>query len=472
MLRPALHIFAFVLQLSVAAPLEPPPPHHHHQQTCSPKTCGDLNISYPFWLEEPGRPVCGPPSFGLKCNRSGAFLKSSVFESYRVVSIFMENNTIHVVDENLHLATGCPPPCFNISLIGEMAAFAISKTNAGMLFLSRCEEPVHEVPTGFRRMPCDNSSFVRLGGEGQFSVDGAVPPGCLLSVVPTRQALDGNGSDFIASMKNGFLLEWTTTVISGDCSKCMANGGKCIQRVNGLGFSCSCPDGIQYPLTCGRKGTRRRIILIGRRDERNIEALISSHGSLAPKRYKYSEVTKITSSFNNKLGEGGYGVVYKGMLHDGRLVAVKLLHDSKANGEEFVNEGSKRALIYEYMPNGSLDKYIYSENPKAILGWERLYAIAVGIARGEDSTCNLSAESISNNSSKTQAYSEVIKVNEMSLVNSTETYFSSSCTHCFPIPILFTIRSSLNPNELIYTSTDYSYGAVQLKAGEQSQVNY
>ncbi|TVU22028.1 hypothetical protein EJB05_31704, partial [Eragrostis curvula] len=139
------------------------------------------------------------------------------------------------------------------------------------------------------------------------------------------------------------------------------------------------------------------------RDERNIEALISSYGSFAPKRYNYSEVTKITSSFNNKLGEGGYGEVFKGMLHDGRLVAVKFLHDSKANGEEFVNEvmsigrtshvnivslfgfclkGSKRALIYEYMPNGSLDKYIYSNNPKAILGWERLYAIAVGIARG------------------------------------------------------------------------------------------
>jgi len=48
----------------------------------------------------------------------------------------------------------------------------------------------------------------------------------------------------------------------------------------------------------------------------------------------------------------------------------------------FCLEGSKRALIYEYMPNGSLDKYIYSKNPKEILGWERLYAIAVGIARG------------------------------------------------------------------------------------------
>jgi hypothetical protein len=75
-----------------------------------------------------------------------------------------------------------------------------------------------------------------------------------------------------------------------------------------------------------------------RKNERTIEALISSHGSLAPKRYKYSEARKITSSINNKLGEGGYGTVFKGILHDGRLVAVKFLHDSKAKGEEFVNE--------------------------------------------------------------------------------------------------------------------------------------
>uniref|UniRef100_A0A3B6GQ73 Protein kinase domain-containing protein n=1 Tax=Triticum aestivum TaxID=4565 RepID=A0A3B6GQ73_WHEAT len=131
--------------------------------------------------------------------------------------------------------------------------------------------------------------------------------------------------------------------------------------------------------------------------------MIVSYGSLAPKRYMYSEVMKITSSRNNQLGKGGYGVVFKGKLHDGRLVAVKFLHDYKGNGDKFVNEvmsigrtshvnvvslvgfclkGSKRVLIYEYMPNGSLDKYIYSENPKEILGWERLYAIAIEIARG------------------------------------------------------------------------------------------
>jgi len=161
-----------------------------------------------------------------------------------------------------------------------------------------------------------------------------------------------------------------------------------------------------YVMVCHQKGQRLRLLL-GKRaissTERNIEALIVSYGSLAPKRYNYSQVMKVTSFLSNKLGQGGYGVVYKGKLRDGRLVAVKFLHDSKGKGEEFVNEvmsigrtshvnivslfgfcleRSKRALIYEYMPNGSLDQYIFSDNPKEKLGWQKLYMIAIGIARG------------------------------------------------------------------------------------------
>ncbi|KAG2587119.1 LEAF RUST 10 DISEASE-RESISTANCE LOCUS RECEPTOR-LIKE PROTEIN KINASE-like 2.1 isoform X2 [Panicum virgatum] len=432
-----LHALAFLLRLSTASATSraPEPPEQPAGCSPSPKACGGLNVSYPFWVE-PGRPPCGSPPFQLKCNASGAFLSHSMFQAYRVVAIFARNSSVDVVDENLPLAAGCPAPCFNISLaMVGMGVFAISEANSELRFLSRCSEPVPEALPGFRRLPCDNESFVGFGGRWSSSrFHRAIPQDCLVSVVPALPAPappDGHGHDYIASMRSGFLLEWT--VVSGDCSKCIASGGECMYPDNGLGFSCNCPDGIHYPMTCGSsKRTGRKAIPIGtslllpcicvliwyikrqklcllfskksnRKNERTIEALISSHGSLAPKRYKYSEAMKITSSVNNKLGEGGYGAVFKGRLHDGRQVAVKFLHDSKAKGEEFVNEvmsigrtshvnivslygfcleGSKRALIYEYMSNGSLDKYIYSKNPKEILGWERLYAIAVGIARG------------------------------------------------------------------------------------------
>ncbi|PSS13435.1 Leaf rust 10 disease-resistance locus receptor-like protein kinase [Actinidia chinensis var. chinensis] len=137
-----------------------------------------------------------------------------------------------------------------------------------------------------------------------------------------------------------------------------------------------------------------------------IEAILKNCGPLAPKRYSYSDVKKMTNSFKEKLGRGGYGEVYKGKLQNGEPIAVKVLNESKGDGEEFINEvtsisrtshvnvvtllgfcfeGHKRALIYEFMPNGSLDKFIPNDNSSTEerqLGWETLYQIAIGIARG------------------------------------------------------------------------------------------
>ncbi|XVF71604.1 hypothetical protein PTKIN_Ptkin12aG0052000 [Pterospermum kingtungense] len=142
------------------------------------------------------------------------------------------------------------------------------------------------------------------------------------------------------------------------------------------------------------------------RNDASVDAFIAKFGSLAPRRYFYADIKKITNKFNHKLGQGGYGSVYKGKLPDGRLVAVKVLSESKGNGEEFLNEvasisrtshvnivtllgfcydRSKRALVYEFMPHGSLDKYIYkqgSENQSGQLEWKALYDIVLGIARG------------------------------------------------------------------------------------------
>ncbi|XP_042452042.1 rust resistance kinase Lr10-like [Zingiber officinale] len=114
-----------------------------------------------------------------------------------------------------------------------------------------------------------------------------------------------------------------------------------------------------------------------------IEKFLRRQQTLMPTRYAYSELIAITRHFREKLGQGGFGSVFKGELLGDRFVAVKMLSNSKCNGDDFINEvstlgrihhvnvvrlvgycsdGSKRALIYEYMPNGSLDKYIFAPN--------------------------------------------------------------------------------------------------------------
>ncbi|XP_039162686.1 LEAF RUST 10 DISEASE-RESISTANCE LOCUS RECEPTOR-LIKE PROTEIN KINASE-like 2.4 [Eucalyptus grandis] len=115
----------------------------------------------------------------------------------------------------------------------------------------------------------------------------------------------------------------------------------------------------------------------------------------------------MTNSFKEKLGQGGYGCVYKGKLQDGQLVAVKLLKKLKGDAKEFFNEvakisrtshvnvgnllgfcfeGSKRALVYEFMPNGSLEKFIFNRSNTLeldqLLTRDTLYQISLGIAHG------------------------------------------------------------------------------------------
>jgi chitinase len=144
----------------------------------------------------------------------------------------------------------------------------------------------------------------------------------------------------------------------------------------------------------------------GSRNAPRIESFLQKEGTSHPKRYTYSQVRKMTKSFAHKLGQGGYGAVFRGSLPDGCEIAVKMLKDTEGDGEDFMNEvasisrtshvnivallgfclqGSKRALLYEYMPNGSLERYTFgndSAEGNQNLSWDRLFSIVVGIARG------------------------------------------------------------------------------------------
>ncbi|KAI8001856.1 Cysteine-rich receptor-like protein kinase 10 [Camellia lanceoleosa] len=109
-------------------------------------------------------------------------------------------------------------------------------------------------------------------------------------------------------------------------------------------------------------------------------------------------------SASNKLGQGGFGPVYKGQLLDGREVAVKRLSSCSEQGlDEFTNEvllilklqhknlvrllgfcidGEEKLLIYEYMPNGSLDVFLFDPRKRAQMNWSTRLNIINGIARG------------------------------------------------------------------------------------------
>ncbi|GMI79709.1 L-type lectin receptor kinase S.4 [Hibiscus trionum] len=127
---------------------------------------------------------------------------------------------------------------------------------------------------------------------------------------------------------------------------------------------------------------------------------------IGPHRYSYRELKQATNSFSDKtlLGQGGFGRVYKGTLgNPNTLVAVKRVsHESKQGLREFVSEISSIGrlrhrnlvqllgwcrrrgdllLVYDFMANGSLDKFLFDE-PKTTLNWDQRFRIIKDVASG------------------------------------------------------------------------------------------
>ncbi|KAJ9553608.1 hypothetical protein OSB04_017653 [Centaurea solstitialis] len=147
-----------------------------------------------------------------------------------------------------------------------------------------------------------------------------------------------------------------------------------------------------------RKGNRNAL------DKKNTSLPMDDLDSLPF--FSLHEIAKATDNFsiNNKIGEGGFGPVYKGVLDDGREVAVKRLSETSQQGlDEFKNElicmaklqhrnlvkllgycihSNELILIYEYMTNKSLDSYLFDETKRSILDWPRRFHIINGMARG------------------------------------------------------------------------------------------
>ncbi|KAG5622830.1 hypothetical protein H5410_008048, partial [Solanum commersonii] len=122
--------------------------------------------------------------------------------------------------------------------------------------------------------------------------------------------------------------------------------------------------------------------------------------------YDFSTIRAATDNFSNanKLGQGGFGPVYKGKLPNGQEVAVKRLSADSGQGDlEFKNEvllvarlqhrnlvrllgffldGTERLLVYEFVPNASLDQFLFDQVKRSQLDWERRSKIIGGIARG------------------------------------------------------------------------------------------
>ncbi|KAJ6860185.1 hypothetical protein NC651_036516 [Populus alba x Populus x berolinensis] len=407
---------------------------------CNPESCGDgQNINFPFYIQNKQEPSCGYPGFSLSCNNKGKPVLKLSNNEYIIHEIYYQNQSLRVSNAALFgKSTSCIPQIQNMSLADD--GFRLPSNRASLFLLYNCNSTLLANDSELLNYKVDcfgeNETVSTLAMLDDDPLLGPASKKCETGAVVPVDVYRGEnvGSERMLLLERGFVLNW----IASNCSGCEESGGKCGFDNATYHFKCFCPDR-PHSWSCpsGNGNTGRKLIIAASaagvgvliiticcviirkfspvnflsclrktRGSRSIEVFLRNYGTLAPKRYSYSELKKMTKTFKEKLGQGGYGSVFKGNLPDGRPVAVKVLKKSKSNGEEFVNEvssigqtshvnivtllgfcfeGSKRALIYEFMSNGSLDKHIYEENLSKAdrqLGWETQYQIAVGIARG------------------------------------------------------------------------------------------
>ncbi|XP_056172131.1 cysteine-rich receptor-like protein kinase 25 [Syzygium oleosum] len=153
---------------------------------------------------------------------------------------------------------------------------------------------------------------------------------------------------------------------------------------------------------CIRRRNATKTLAVVQGDQISLTEITNSE----PLRYNLATILVATNNFShqNKLGNGGFGEVFLGMLLNGVLIAVKRLSQSSRQGaEEFKNEvillpklqhrnvvrllgfcleGVEKLLVYEFVQNKSLDYFLFDPEKSRHLDWSTRYKIAYGIARG------------------------------------------------------------------------------------------
>ncbi|KAL4378853.1 hypothetical protein GQ457_02G038510 [Hibiscus cannabinus] len=412
---------------------------------CSPTVCGNVTISYPFRLTTQSR-HCGDPPFEIHCDSRKRTVLVSNYGRFYVQNISYERNTVRVIDPNLAVDDCSLPRCSlsfwdNINM-NRSLPYSLNFLFTSM-YLVNCSKPVNSSSyIDASRCSVNTSSSDPPPDWYVYFLDERTHPrdfdeSCRIEALVPVMVQDINDlltSDIYNLLKQGFEFSWIFPSKSMQATpfRAMVRNLKyalqsyadsfiyylfkgphiannsyyppnstyilCLLITGGFIISRTLPGLICLIVLVIYKWRRRHLSA-----DDAIEEFLKQQKDLMPIRYSYSEIERMSNGFKDKLGEGGYGSVFKGKLRSGFFVAIKLLGKSNGNGQDFINEvatigrihhvnvakligfcveGSKQALVYDFMSNGSLDRILFAKENKIDLSWTKMFDIALGVARG------------------------------------------------------------------------------------------
>ncbi|XP_013731657.2 LEAF RUST 10 DISEASE-RESISTANCE LOCUS RECEPTOR-LIKE PROTEIN KINASE-like 2.4 isoform X2 [Brassica napus] len=371
--------------------------------------CGNITAGFPFWGGTRHR-NCGHPLLELLCNKNSSTSIIISEQEYSVFHLNQTSNTIKLTRPDF-LGSFCSSVFTNTTLPPQI--FELLPTYKNITVFYHCDPFLPYLSSH----TCPKIGLISLSENHNGTCRNGFTVNVPTSFVATEKRL--NMTNLESVLSKGF--EVKLKIDRTACQQCLSTHGSC-------GFNHTLPLGNKcnplHPQTSKFLNSQSvlhhlsGVIFLaafitvclhcqqishdpGQQNLRTVpQPNIEPYNPL--KKYSYAQVTRITKSFAEVVGKGGFGTVYRGTLCDGRIVAVKVLKDSKGNGEDFLtevatisqtshvnivtllgfcSEGSKRAIIYEFLGNGSLDKFISSKTT-VDMDWPTLYGIALGVARG------------------------------------------------------------------------------------------
>ncbi|TYH86454.1 hypothetical protein ES332_D01G044100v1 [Gossypium tomentosum] len=405
-------------------------------QDCGSTFCGNLNISFPFRLKNQP-PHCGHYGFEFECENNNRTTLVGRGGKFSVQQIFYENSTIQMVDASLDTDDCNSLPLTSLDYFfydydydyynyhyhyyNYLYDYFDGRLESSIIYVMNCTKPIKSsLYIEASRCTIKSNTSSSLPTSHFYFLNGDTYPSdinqaCTIEAevaIMIDNIIGMSTLDIYKKLLEGFWVKWNTCLHQSCHYKKKVSPFKeifcfiyaksirmCEVRIIVGVISPRSLLGIIFLLALVTYKWRRRHLSM----DDMIEEFLQSQNNLVPIRYSYKEIKKMTKSFKDKLGEGGYGSVFKGKLRSGHHVAIKLLGKSKGNGQDFINEvasigrihhanvakligfcveGSKQALVYDFMSNGSLDKLIFTEENKNTLGWKKMFDIVLGVAQG------------------------------------------------------------------------------------------
>ncbi|KAG6717358.1 hypothetical protein I3842_04G094900 [Carya illinoinensis] len=395
---------------------------HHvrgqHDDCADSFRCGGHGpaIRFPFRLKDHHPDNCGLPGFHVSCSATD----DTVLELPSSVKLFVKKIDYKSQELQVYHPDHCFPRVIRqLDLSSSPFQFPRYRYGLSDFAFFNCSHAIREGHSDGRAISCLNDTTYSHQVYVLFNNDDINE----LPIVPCRKMYSVRSIPYgiVSNFVDILYLNWSRPA----CRKCELKGMNCgLMNIN----SSSTESEIQcFPKH--NKGASTKLVTIGailgptllvllafalyrvysndkaeKEYRKKIESFLDDYRSYKPTRYLYADLKRITNQFTEKLGEGAYGTVFRGKISNEIHVAVKILNSSPGNGEEFINEvgimgrihhvnvvrlvgfcadGFRRALVYEFFSNYSLEKFIFSENSKShFLGWERLHDISLGVAKG------------------------------------------------------------------------------------------